>query len=103
MTGVQTCALPISVRTRLVDACTFAVEVRDTGVGIARDNLTRIFNLGFTTKPDGHGFGLHGSWCAAVELGGRLSAESDGPATGATFTLTLPIEPSIDAARAAAG
>jgi len=93
----------ITVRTRLVDDRTFAVDVRDTGVGIARDNLTRIFNLGFTTKPDGHGFGLHGSSCSAVELGGRLSADSDGPATGATFTLTLPIERPTDAAQAAAG
>jgi len=65
--------------------------VRDNGVGIAPENLTRIFSHGFTTKKDGHGFGLHSGALAAKEMGGCLQAFSEGPGTGATFILELPI------------
>ena len=67
------------------------ISVIDTGVGIPKENLNRIFNHGFTTRPDGHGFGLHSSALAAKALGGSLHAESHGPGQGATFTLTLPL------------
>jgi PAS domain S-box-containing protein len=70
---------------------TVNIRVRDNGVGIAPENLTRIFQHGFTTKKDGHGFGLHSGANAARELGGRLSARSDGLGHGAEFTLELPI------------
>ena len=66
--------------------------VIDNGVGIAPENLTRIFGHGFTTKPEGHGFGLHSSANAARELGGLLTATSEGLGRGAAFTLELPIE-----------
>lgn len=66
------------------------ISVRDTGIGIPPENVVKIFNLGFTTKRSGHGFGLHAAANAATELGGRLSAESDGPGKGATFTLEIP-------------
>jgi C4-dicarboxylate-specific signal transduction histidine kinase len=65
------------------------VAVRDSGCGIAPENLTRIFAHGFTTKPGGHGFGLHSCALAAKEMGGSLSVHSDGPGTGATFTLRV--------------
>jgi PAS domain S-box-containing protein len=91
----------IAVTTRLVDGGYFAIEVHDSGIGIAPENLVKIFNQGFTTKPTGTGFGLHGCSCAAIELGGRLSAESDGPGKGAAFILTLPMERSADAPRGA--
>jgi sensor domain CHASE-containing protein len=65
-------------------------RVKDSGVGIPRENLLRIFHLGFTTKPGGHGFGLHASANAAGALGGSLSGTSDGVGLGATFTLELP-------------
>ena len=68
-----------------------AISVTDNGVGIAPENLTRIFAHGFTTRKDGHGFGLHSGALAAKEMGGALTAHSDGPGRGATFTLTLPI------------
>jgi len=68
------------------------ISVTDNGVGIPAENLTRIFNHGYTTRKDGHGFGLHSGALAARELGGRLSAHSDGPGLGATFTLELPIQ-----------
>ncbi len=69
------------------------ISVIDNGVGIPLENLTQIFAHGFTTKPNGHGFGLHSCAVAAGEMGGRLTAMSEGPGTGATFTLELPIAP----------
>jgi C4-dicarboxylate-specific signal transduction histidine kinase len=67
------------------------IEVKDSGVGLARENLTRIFAHGFTTKRDGHGFGLHSGALDAKQMGGALWAESDGPGLGATFVLELPM------------
>jgi C4-dicarboxylate-specific signal transduction histidine kinase len=67
------------------------VTMRDTGCGIPQENLTRIFSHGFTTKKDGHGFGLHSGAIAAKEMGGILTAESEGAGRGATFMLELPI------------
>jgi signal transduction histidine kinase len=65
------------------------IAVRDNGVGISPDQMPRIFGYGYTTKADGHGFGLHTSANAARELGGHLRAESDGAGKGARFTLEL--------------
>jgi C4-dicarboxylate-specific signal transduction histidine kinase len=65
------------------------ISIIDNGVGIPPENLTRIFNHGFTTRKDGHGFGLHSGALAAKELGGTLTAQSDGPGKGAIFTLEL--------------
>jgi PAS domain S-box-containing protein len=66
------------------------ITVADNGIGIAPEHLTRIFNHGFTTKKDGHGFGLHSGANAAREMGGTLMVQSNGPGQGAEFTLTLP-------------
>ncbi len=68
------------------------IEIADNGVGIPKDNFDKIFRHGFTTKAGGHGFGLHASANAARELGGSLTAASDGIGRGATFTLELPID-----------
>ena len=68
------------------------VAIIDNGVGIPSQNLTRIFEHGFTTRKKGHGFGLHSGALAAKELGGTLIARSDGPGRGATFVLELPIQ-----------
>ena len=67
------------------------ISIRDYGCGIPEENLTRIFNHGFTTKKEGHGFGLHSAANSAKEMGGGLFAESDGLGLGATFHLDLPI------------
>jgi PAS domain S-box-containing protein len=77
---------PTTGRTQLI--------VQDNGVGIAPENLTRIFGHGFTTRSNGHGFGLHSSANAAREMKGTLTVHSDGPGRGATFTLELPLAPS---------
>ena len=66
-------------------------SVRDNGLGIPPENLIRIFQLGFTTKAEGHGFGLHFCANAAREMGGAVEAASEGPGSGATFTLKLPV------------
>jgi PAS domain S-box-containing protein len=66
------------------------ISIQDNGIGIPKENLTRIFSHGFTTKRDGHGFGLHSGALAAKELGGSLIAESEGLGKGAKFTLELP-------------
>jgi signal transduction histidine kinase len=65
-------------------------QVIDNGAGIAPENLTKIFTYGFTTRKEGHGFGLHSAANAAKEMGGSLSATSEGAGKGATFTLELP-------------
>jgi signal transduction histidine kinase len=69
----------------------FKITVTDNGVGIPAENLTKIFSHGFTTRKDGHGFGLHSGANAAREMGGNLTVQSDGPGKGATFTLDLPL------------
>ena len=69
-----------------------AVSVADNGIGVPPENLTRIFSFGFTTRKNGHGFGLHSGFLAAREMGGSLRVHSEGPGQGATFTLELPAQ-----------
>lgn len=70
---------------------TVLIEVIDNGVGIAADHLTSVFAHGFTTKQAGHGFGLHASANAVQQMGGNLTAASDGAGAGARFTIELPL------------
>lgn len=69
------------------------MAVRDQGVGMSAETQARLFNHGFTTRADGHGFGLHNSAAMAKELGGSLTGHSDGPGKGATFVLEFPCQP----------
>lgn len=71
------------------------MEVIDNGIGISKENLKKIFTHGFTTRKEGHGFGLHNSALTAQELGGSLSVESAGPNQGATFRLELATNPQL--------
>jgi two-component system NtrC family sensor kinase len=80
----------ITIRVRRREPDHIRIEVHDTGTGLPPENLTRIFAHGFTTKPNGHGFGLHAGALAARQTGGSLRAESEGPGCGATFILELP-------------
>jgi signal transduction histidine kinase len=73
-----------------VEADHARVEVTDNGCGFDESTASRLFQHGFTTKPHGHGFGLHHSIMLARAMGGELSARSPGPGLGSTFTLTLP-------------
>jgi two-component system sensor kinase FixL len=75
------------------------IAVEDSGCGIAAENLKKIFQYGFTTRKDGHGFGLHSSANAAREMGGSLTAYSEGSGLGAKFILELPLKtgrPSVE-------
>jgi PAS domain S-box-containing protein len=67
------------------------IAVADNGIGISEENLIRVFAHGFTTREDGHGFGLHSGALAARAMGGTLSVASAGLGQGATFTLELPV------------
>ncbi len=66
------------------------IEVADNGCGFDDEVSAKLFTRGFTTKPHGHGFGLHGGFSLAQALGGGLSCASDGPGRGARFQLRLP-------------
>jgi len=67
------------------------IAVTDNGIGIQPEHMTQIFSHGFTTKKDGHGFGLHSGALAARDMGGALHVASAGLGHGATFTLDLPL------------
>ncbi len=69
------------------DTETVCIRIQDSGCGIPRENLKKIFSHGFTTKKTGHGFGLHSSANYMKEMGGEMWAESEGPGKGATFVL----------------
>ncbi|WNF54540.1 DAHL domain-containing protein [Pseudomonas sp. SG20052] len=77
---------------KIVEDSTLQISVKDDGEGIAPENMTRIFAHGFTTRKEGHGFGLHSCALAAIEMNGHLSAHSDGPGKGAQFTLQIPLK-----------
>ncbi len=80
----------MNIRVGLAGPGRVKIVVSDNGIGIPAENLAKIFNHGFTTKKDGHGFGLHSGANAAKEMNGNLAARSNGPGQGAEFTLELP-------------
>jgi PAS domain S-box-containing protein len=67
-----------------------SLEVQDSGVGIASDDLVKIFGQGYNTKNGGRGMSLHSGALMAKNLGGALRAHSEGIGHGATFSLELP-------------
>jgi C4-dicarboxylate-specific signal transduction histidine kinase len=80
------------VRTAQDEKNNIVVQVTDNGMGIAPENVNQLFTFGFTTKKEGHGFGLHSGILAAREMGGDLLVQSAGEGRGATFTLQLPMQ-----------
>ncbi|WP_457281627.1 DAHL domain-containing protein [Polaromonas sp. P5_D5] len=92
MAGMPAASHQITLRVEPVGESTLRVSVMDKGEGIPAENLTLIFSHGFTTRKTGHGFGLHSCALAVSQMGGTLSAHSDGPGLGATFTLELPMD-----------
>ncbi|KIQ56351.1 DAHL domain-containing protein [Pseudomonas fluorescens] len=92
MAGVSNHARNMTLKAAVVDGETLQISVKDEGEGIPEENMTRIFAHGFTTRKDGHGFGLHSCALAAIEMNGRLTAHSEGPGKGATFQLQVPLK-----------
>ena len=82
----------IRVSIRRLGESRISLAVEDTGVGLPPENLTRIFAHGFTTKADGHGFGLHSCALAASQMGGSLRAESEGLGPRRHFYSRAPAE-----------
>ncbi|HEX8341773.1 MAG TPA: PAS domain S-box protein [Tepidisphaeraceae bacterium] len=80
----------LTVKTFVADDGAVKAVVQDTGCGIAPENLARIFSYGFTTKADGHGFGLHSSILASKDIKAELKVHSDGVGHGASFSLEFP-------------
>jgi PAS domain S-box-containing protein len=68
------------------------VTVEDSGIGMTAEVLSKLWKFGFTTKKNGHGFGLHNSANAAHQIGATLTAHSDGLGLGSRFILSLPID-----------
>ena len=83
----------IIIRVGYANTTLVRIEVIDNGMGIPKEDITRIFTYGFTTKEKGHGFGLHSGALSAKEMGGSLSVQSNGLGKGATFILELPNTP----------
>jgi signal transduction histidine kinase len=67
-----------------------SVEFEDNGCGIPEDIKNKIFNYGFTTKEEGHGFGLHSCANFLTEMGGKMNVRSKGEGKGACFYMTFP-------------
>jgi len=82
----------ISITIRRQGTDRIHIEVADNGVGIPAENLPRIFTQGFSTRKDGHGFGLHSSIMAAQDMGGTLTVRTNAPEAGVTFTLEIPLQ-----------
>lgn len=82
--------------TALRDGSNVAFRVSDTGVGLTRDELARVFERFYRVDKSraralgGAGIGLTIAKALTEAMGGRMSAESAGPGHGSTFTFTLP-------------
>jgi len=90
MQGQSSDARRLTIAVRAVEDGGVEIEVRDTGVGFDDDVRSKLFTHGFTTKPEGNGFGLHYCANAVREAGGYITAQSPGPGQGATFRIGLP-------------
>ncbi len=70
---------------------TVQISITDNGIGISPENLEKVFSQGFTTKANGHGYGLHSCAMTAQVLGGTLNVDSEGDGFGACFRLVIPM------------
>jgi C4-dicarboxylate-specific signal transduction histidine kinase len=91
----------LTVRILAPAAGRLSIDIEDSGPGIDSVTLGRLFEFGFTTKREGHGFGLHASAILAKELGGEVTGKSDGLGRGACFSLYLPVTHSLEVRRRA--
>jgi signal transduction histidine kinase len=83
----------ISVRTSNPSPKSLSIEITDNGIGIRPEFLSKIFEAfeQFEIQREGLGLGLAISKAIVEMHGGSITARSQGPGTGATFTVTLPI------------
>lgn len=80
----------LTIAARRAEADGIEIELVDTGTGFGEDVRGRLFTHGFTTKPEGHGFGLHFCANAIRDAGGHITAQSAGTGQGATFRIRMP-------------
>jgi len=81
----------VRIHTSAPEPKSILVAVEDSGAGLDPEQMARLFDAFYTTKPDGLGMGLSISRSIVEAHGGRLwAAPNEGP--GATFQFTLPIE-----------
>ena len=81
----------LDILVRMIEPGRVGIKISDNGCGIDPARLPQVFNRGFTSKPQNHGFGLHMSANIAGEMGARLQGFSDGRGLGAAFTLDFPL------------
>lgn len=82
----------LTVSTRYApEARVVTVAIEDTGVGMSEDTLARIFDLFFTTKPQGTGLGMAVARSVVDQHGGELTVES-APGRGTRVRVRLPVE-----------
>jgi len=80
----------LTVSTEITGGKELQIQIRDTGAGVARENLARLFEPFFTTKKNGTGLGLAISKRIALEHQGEIHLQS-AVNQGSTFTLSLPV------------
>jgi C4-dicarboxylate-specific signal transduction histidine kinase len=80
----------LRIAAQLLEDGTLELVVSDTGPGFDSVVQAQLFTYGFTTKPEGHGCGLHYCANAVNEVGGSIVAESAGPGLGASFRIRIP-------------
>jgi len=98
MLGVHDRLRQLLIRTEREDSDRVRMMVRDTGVGLDRQGMDKLFDAFYTTKRDGMGIGLSVSRSIVERHRGRLWAEpNDGP--GATFSVSIPCGPDTIAER----
>jgi signal transduction histidine kinase len=81
----------IIVRTAVENNGTVKASVTDFGTGIDENNIERLFEPFYTTKPEGLGMGLPICQRIIKAHGGSMEA-SNNPEGGATFAFTLPVQ-----------
>jgi two-component system, NtrC family, sensor kinase len=88
------------INDKLVEFPHVKIEFADTGVGISKDAMDKIFEPLFTTKPEGKGTGLGLSVCHAIveKHGGSIQVQSE-PCKGAVFIVNLPVNPPKETAK----
>ena len=86
----------LSIKSQLVEVGQLLISVTDTGVGLPSENVDKIFDAFFTTKPQGTGLGLAITRSIVEAHGGRIWATANS-GRGSTFFFTLPTSVALSA------